>query len=676
MDSLYSAYIVSLNEALVVWRTADHSNSATPTLLTNINTIAITQPKSQQYPPMSSPPPAASASASASTRTHAPPDPGPSTTASISRPRLVKEVGSATISLRRGALGSDDDDEEEGCAVRAGAPAAAAVRASPSKGDRSGSKAHANTSTATSISASPTLPPPITVPPPPGSVTRVLSDKRHMPHSHSPATSSASPSPSRRRGRRDRSNSLHFPPSSAPPPSAPLGVGVGVGGSGKPYYLSHYSTDRAYSLAPGSAEAAPSSASARSATATGVGGGFQFELGLGDDFDQSFGEAMRNGISGEELPLPQQALRVLSQAKENGVSKKGRKGSLGMGLFRESRDGGGGGGGRDMPRPGACAGEVQDQVVVEEEEEEGVVGADESASASPPKTSASSSPFKQPSTSIPIPTSTSMSSTMPLSPLSEEVNNSLSSQTAAIRIVSSPLLRDESADAGGGSASYDESGWTTTGSDGSSTDMSMSEITSRDSHSHDHEFVFSADNDEDPDGPGQRATNGAEDEEGEEEEEEEEDEEQQEEGESMTVPLQPFDHAVGGHSSIYKFTRRAVCKVRPLSPFHATYRAYTKCTAAREPRKPLLRRCRTSRSRPTSLYTAIPRRHARQLSSNTPGRSSHTGCTDTTTFCPTYTRFRVHHWRCHRPHRPRHRGQSTRAATYRITLVARHHHCQ
>jgi hypothetical protein len=35
----------------------------------------------------------------------------------------------------------------------------------------------------------------------------------------------------------------------------------------------------------------------------------------------------------------------------------------------------------------------------------------------------------------------------------------------------------------------------------------------------------------------------------------------EDEGESMTVPLQPFNHAVGGHSSIYKFTRRAVCKV-------------------------------------------------------------------------------------------------------------------
>lgn len=35
----------------------------------------------------------------------------------------------------------------------------------------------------------------------------------------------------------------------------------------------------------------------------------------------------------------------------------------------------------------------------------------------------------------------------------------------------------------------------------------------------------------------------------------------EDEEDRMTVPLQPFNHAVGGHSSIYKFTRRAVCKV-------------------------------------------------------------------------------------------------------------------
>ncbi|TXT08885.1 hypothetical protein VHUM_03013 [Vanrija humicola] len=32
------------------------------------------------------------------------------------------------------------------------------------------------------------------------------------------------------------------------------------------------------------------------------------------------------------------------------------------------------------------------------------------------------------------------------------------------------------------------------------------------------------------------------------------------EEEAMTVPLQPYGHAVGGHSSIYQFTRAAICK--------------------------------------------------------------------------------------------------------------------
>jgi hypothetical protein len=32
-------------------------------------------------------------------------------------------------------------------------------------------------------------------------------------------------------------------------------------------------------------------------------------------------------------------------------------------------------------------------------------------------------------------------------------------------------------------------------------------------------------------------------------------------GGEMTIPLQPFNNKVGGHSEIYKFTRRAVCKV-------------------------------------------------------------------------------------------------------------------
>ena len=31
-----------------------------------------------------------------------------------------------------------------------------------------------------------------------------------------------------------------------------------------------------------------------------------------------------------------------------------------------------------------------------------------------------------------------------------------------------------------------------------------------------------------------------------------------------TVPLQPFGNQVGGHASIFRFSRRAVCKVRRL----------------------------------------------------------------------------------------------------------------
>ena len=31
---------------------------------------------------------------------------------------------------------------------------------------------------------------------------------------------------------------------------------------------------------------------------------------------------------------------------------------------------------------------------------------------------------------------------------------------------------------------------------------------------------------------------------------------------TVTVPLEPFDHQVGGHSHIFRFSKKAVCKVR------------------------------------------------------------------------------------------------------------------
>jgi hypothetical protein len=35
-------------------------------------------------------------------------------------------------------------------------------------------------------------------------------------------------------------------------------------------------------------------------------------------------------------------------------------------------------------------------------------------------------------------------------------------------------------------------------------------------------------------------------------------------GELPHIPLRPFRNQVGGHSAIYKFTKRAVCKVRHI----------------------------------------------------------------------------------------------------------------
>lgn len=325
--------------------------------------------------------------------------------------------------------------------------------------------------------------------------------------------------------RRGRANSLHFP--SDPKSTSSMNE--------KHFYLPHYSTDSTYSLEPSKKQ-------------------MNFELGLGDDFDQSFGEAMRNGIGGAEMPLPQEALRVLSQAKENMdlrlVGKKGRKGSLGMGLFKESREGSRGGvdevdcgppgldkktgGGRSSSR-------IKEQTLLEEDEV--IISSDEGGPLSPntiPSTPLiSSTPSNMTGSesrhdSIPIPIT-------PSTNLGQSGLEDLSLQTAAISIVSSPLLRQspQSRRRSSGqqrshdsphsqSLSFDDSGWTTTGSDESST--GLSEVTSRDSQSQEGHSTSDPRTSED-------------------------------EGESMTVPLQPFDHAVGGHSSIYKFTRRAVCKV-------------------------------------------------------------------------------------------------------------------
>ena len=268
------------------------------------------------------------------------------------------------------------------------------------------------------------------------------------------------------------------------------------------FYLPHFSTDTQYSLKPGDHPR------------------ISLNLGLGDDFDVSFDEALRRGVGGEEMPLPHEALRVLSEAKENldmrMSGKQGRKGSIGMGLFKETRAA------IDKER------RKRDVLLEEKEEEDSPKDVKTPKRAATPHRRRTSSPpispiSPTPVRAIPIPSSNRIDQ------VRDELDSPLTS--AGIRIVSSPLLDRESTRQ---NSDADDSDWTTA-SEVSFSSLSMSE-------------------DEDVTG----ATT-VDDLEMEEPTEGDDDEER------MRVPLQPFNHAVGGHSSIYKFTRRAVCKVSHLS---------------------------------------------------------------------------------------------------------------
>ncbi|KAK8869460.1 hypothetical protein IAR55_000024 [Kwoniella newhampshirensis] len=416
----------------------------------------------------------------------------PSSMRDRERDRLVREIGSATISLRAGVvqgLVDDEEDEDEG---------------NPGGDGRGG----------------------IGMPLPfkrgeSSSISRASSMKTGK------ASFPTSSTISSRKGR-GRSNSLHFP-SQPPPPD-------------RSFYLSHYSTDQQYSLASVEAE------SSRKATTP-----LNLELGLGDDFNSSFGEAIRKGTGGKEMPLPREALRVLNEAKENlglGVRvKQGRKGSIGMGLFKESR----------------AAAKVdqskrrKDSVLAEEDghihavdEGEGIIDIRRELSRARAATTTSrgavlplsagattpgeSPPSSLPSTPVPIRGISHRRPTL-LHDDDYDDDEALASSASAV-FIASPRHRHHSPDrtTRGEISPFeddvvededeeqdeDDSGWTTT---------STESFTS------------------DPEEGGRDWLSG--DEYGEEEGEEED---------RMTVPLQPFNHAVGGHSSIYKFTRRAVCK--------------------------------------------------------------------------------------------------------------------
>lgn len=417
---------------------------------------------------------------------------------------MPQEVGSATISLRQGAVellesDSDEDIKKEGKEVIEGEES---VRHSPRKPHgrktfkdlltshrpRSGSRVshphphphspsrHDNPSqspekTRNNHVSSHRTP----VPSNPSQTIRFSLNRTSTLPSSQPTKSSSS----NFKSRRARANSLHFPSDS--PSSTETKNNIR-----KDFYLSHYSTDRAYSLEPTKKQ-------------------INIDLGLGDDFDKNFGEAMRKGLGGEEMQLPSQALRVLSEAKENMdlrlVGKQGRKGSLGMGLFKESREG-------EKKRIKA-----KDRETPLDGVEEAIISDSDPLS---PTLLRGFTPEIRPRQEIVLPPALPVPITTRQEPSTIE---DLSQSTSGLEISSPTRAAAESPQKS--DIFSDESGWTTTDSDddGSSSESSPS-----------------------------KGSEGM-------------DSSEEDEGESMTVPLQPFNHAVGGHSSIYKFTRRAVCKV-------------------------------------------------------------------------------------------------------------------
>lgn len=402
------------------------------------------------------------------------------------------------------------------------------------------------------------------------------------------------------RSKRPRANSLHHP-------RAPT---VAVQNN---FYLPHYSTDRQYSLKP--TEKADAKGKDKEKEKE-----INLELGLGQDFDYSFGEALRRGVGGREMPLPQEALRVLTEAKDNldmrVLGKQGRKGSMGLGLFKESRAAAQAAAGEDkLKKKKVIESEVVEEAV--ELEDTGTILLHDRARsrsttsttlpvapavAPPVATGSIASTFKRPATpdsqpstpprpprSLPITVPSSRHSTTsqvsqqryhadytlgsPISRSRSIQRDQPESTLAGIQIISSPLLRERSRRTDFSNESphtaplHDEHAqndvddpamWSNT----STPSTSFTSLTSSSA---------SSSSDDDAEGEGDQGEEESSGEDGHarsraigdesQDEATDVDDVQEEEGEHMTVPLQPFNHAVGGHSSIYKFTRRAVCKV-------------------------------------------------------------------------------------------------------------------
>ncbi|WVQ71186.1 hypothetical protein IAR50_000711 [Cryptococcus sp. DSM 104548] len=358
----------------------------------------------------------------------------------VDRDAWMRQIGSATISLRAGAVeGLDDDDDHDD-----------------------------DDSSHTSRTSRPNRP-----------ASSSFSQAQSL-HRNQNSTFSARP-----RARKARSNSMN----------APSRPSTSMDGS---FYLPHYSMDQEYSRPKGKGKGKDNRTP-------------KLELGLGDAFDTSFGEALRLGTEGKEMPLPKEALMMLSQAKEQlgnatGV-KQGRKGSIGMGLFRESH---------------AAAGlkaeirkmdkEKEVEQVIEEKEEDHEIRR--------PRARAETTSSRN--TDRTLGAGQSPSSPLPIRGSSQTSYPRSSSTSSSAGQVPPTEQGDEDYQYVDDDEQFDEDdeSWTTTSTESFGSDPDAMDWMSEGDY-----------------------------EDGEREKED-----------RMTVPLLPFGHAVGGHSSIYKFTRRAVCK--------------------------------------------------------------------------------------------------------------------
>ncbi len=371
--------------------------------------------------------------------------------------------------------------------------------------------------------------------------------------------------------RRPRCNSLALPATTS---QAPLEDSL----------LPHYSLDTKFSRSPGGLHC-------RDGTPV------KLDLGLGIDFNQTVEEAFSRGLEeGTEVPLPREAVRVLTEARSMAQSKSatkgGRKGSLGMGLFKEStsalkRSRGNGAvkdGGKDH-RSGSVA---ESDGIAEEEREDGSGGGVTMAGArsvgrgpfprldstSSDHSSTHSEPLEDEERSLPpvqniIVNKPAAHHRPPPSPAiaihpkvpSHPVSVS-SSPTDGYRFRSRHASASEASEASDGLLpDEDESGWTSEESEdswatshSSGPESGPEEENAGLSYRVARQLSFSAPNESIPEGdtPVGRVSR-----------QQTPREIIQGASQRMTIPLEPFHHKVGGHSEIYKFSRRAVCKVGP-----------------------------------------------------------------------------------------------------------------